>query len=83
MDWGGRIEKVIDYIEEHLTEKLDVECIAKENFVSQFHFQRMFSIIAGVSLGEYIRNRQLSLAGEDIAKGNKVIDTALKYGYNQ
>lgn len=81
MEWVERIEKAIDYIEEHLTEKLDAESIAKENYMSVFHFQRVFCIVAGVSLGEYIRNRRLSLAGEDIAKGNKVIDTALKYGY--
>lgn len=77
-----RIQKAIDYIEEHLTEKLDAESIAKENYMSVFHFQRVFSIVAGVSLGEYIRNRRLSLAGEELSEGKaKVIDVAFKYGY--
>lgn len=82
MDWAKRIENAIDYIEEHLTEKLDAENIAKENYMSAFHFQRVFRIIAGVSLGEYIRNRRLSLAGEELSEGKaKVIDVAFKYGY--
>ena len=82
MDWVKRIEKAIDYIEAHLTENIDAEHVAKENFVSHFHFQRMFSIVAGVSIGEYIRNRRLSLAGEELSAGNaKVIDVAFKYCY--
>ena len=82
MDWVERIEKAINYIEEHLVEKLDAESIAKENYMSVFHFQRVFSIVAGVSLGEYIRNRRLSLAGEELSEGKaKVIDVAFKYGY--
>lgn len=82
MDWIERIEKAIDYIETHLTEKIDAESIAKKSFVSEFHFQRVFSIITGISLGEYIRNRRLSLAGEELAEEKaKVIDVALKYGY--
>lgn len=82
MDWVERIEKAINYIEAHLTEKFDAESIAKENYMSVFHFQRVFSIVAGVSLGEYIRNRRLSVAGEELGAGKaKVIDIALKYGY--
>ena len=82
MDWVERIGKAIDYIEEHLSESLEAENIAKENYTSVFHFQRVFSIVAGISLGEYIRNRRLSLAGEEIKTGTaKVIDIALKYGY--
>lgn len=82
MEWVERIQKAIDYIEEHLTEKLDAESIARENYMSTFHFQRVFSIAAGVSLGEYIRNRRLSLAGEELSEGKaKVIDVAFKYGY--
>lgn len=82
MEWVERIHKAIDYIEEHLTEKLDAESIARKNYVSAFHFQRVFSIVAGVSLGEYIRNRRLSLAGEELSEGKaKVIDVALRYGY--
>lgn len=48
-----------------------------------YHFQRMFGLLCGYTLGEYIRNRRLTLAGGELASGDvKVIDTALKYGYD-
>ena len=82
MDWISGIQKAIDYIEENLTEELDYGEIAKRSFSSEFHFQRVFSLLSGYTLGEYIRNRRLTLAGADLSKGElKVIDVALKYGY--
>ena len=82
MDWISGIQNAINYIENHIAEELDYESIAKESFSSPFHFQRVFSILCGYTLGEYIRNRRLSLAGTDLARGNeKVIDIAYKYGY--
>lgn len=83
MDWITGIQNAINYIEDHITEKLDYEEIAKESFSSTFHFQRVFSILCGFTLGEYIRNRRLSLAGAELARGKeKVIDVAYKYGYD-
>ncbi len=83
MDWITGIQKAIDYIEDHITEELDYEQIAKESFYSPFHFQRVFSILCGYTLGEYIRNRRLTLAGAELANSKtKVIDVALKYGYD-
>ena len=83
MDWISGIQNAINYIEEHITEPLDYELIARKSFSSSFHFQRVFSILCGYTLGEYIRNRRLSLAGVDLANtGEKVIDVALKYGYD-
>ncbi len=82
MDWITGMQKAIDYIEEHITEKLDYEEIAKQSFSSSYHFQRVFSILCGYTLGEYIRGRRLSLAGEELAtEKGKVIDIAIKYGY--
>lgn len=82
MDWITGIQQAIDYIEAHLTEEIDYDQVAKENFSSPFHFQRIFSILCGYTLGEYIRCRRLSLAGTELAAGNgKVIDIAAKYGY--
>ncbi|MBR6571935.1 MAG: helix-turn-helix domain-containing protein, partial [Clostridia bacterium] len=69
--------------EDHITEKLDYEAIARESFSSSFHFQRVFSILCGYTLGEYIRYRRMTLAGIALAAGNeRVIDVALKYGYD-
>lgn len=83
MDWITGIQAAINYIEDHLTEELDYEMIAKKSFSSSAHFQRIFSILCGYTLGEYIRNRRLTLAGADLASGKKkVIDVALKYGYD-
>ena len=82
MDWINRIQKSIDYIEEHLTDEIKYEEIAKQCFSSSFHFQRVFSIICGYTVGEYIRNRRLALAAKELLNENKrVIDIALKYGY--
>ena len=83
MDWITGIQKAIDYIEANLTEEIDYEKVAAESFSSSYHFQRVFSILCGYTLGEYIRLRRLSLAGVELANGkDKVIDIALKYGYD-
>ena len=83
MDWIRGMQKAIDYIEANLTEEIDYAKAAAESFSSSCHFQRVFSILCGYTLGEYIRLRRLSLAGAELAGGKaKVIDVALKYGYD-
>ena len=83
MDWITGIQNAVNYIEDHITEDLDYEKIARESFSSTFHFQRVFSVLCGYTLGEYIRSRRLSLAGADLANTReKVIDVAYKYGYD-
>ena len=82
MDWIVGMQKAIDYIENHLTEKFDYDMVAAQSFSSSYHFQRVFSILCGFTLGEYIRNRRLTLAGRELATSDaKVVDMALKYGY--
>lgn len=82
MDWISGMQNAISYVEDHLTDKLDYDEIARHSFSSSYHFQRVFSILCGYTLGEYIRNRRLTLAGAELASENaKVIDVALKYGY--
>ncbi|MBQ8554242.1 MAG: AraC family transcriptional regulator [Clostridia bacterium] len=77
------IQASIDYIEAHLTEDMDVHDIAAHAYISAFHFQRMFSALCGMPLGEYIRRRRLTLAAQELAtQGMKVIDAAVKYGYD-
>ncbi len=83
MNWIQGIQKAIDYVESNITEEIDFEEAAKQAYSSPFHFQRVFGILCGISLGDYIRMRRLSLAGEELSKGNgKIIDIALKYGYD-
>lgn len=83
MDWMTGIQRAIDYVEEHITETIDYEEAAKQAYSSSFHFQRIFGVLCGITLGEYIRSRRLSLAGSELAGSDKkVIDVALKYGYD-
>jgi len=83
MDWINGMQNALRYIEENITEDLDFVEISKFAYVSSFHFQRIFSILCGFTLGEYIRNRRLTLAGTELSAGtSKVIDVALKYGYD-
>ena len=82
MDWIKGIQRAIDYTEAHLTEEIDYDAVAKEAYSSSFHFQRVFSIMCGYTLGDYIRMRRLSLAADELrGSDEKVIDIALKYGY--
>lgn len=83
MDWIIGIQRAIDYVEEHLTDKISYDEVAKKAYASSFHFQRVFGMICGFTLGDYIRFRRLSLAGRELAETSaKVIDVALKYGYD-
>lgn len=79
MEWIAGIQKAIDYMEDHLMEEVDYEAVAKEAYSSAFHFQRVFGIMCGITLGDYVRMRRLSLAAVDLIRTDeKVIDIALK-----
>lgn len=83
MEWIERLNSAISYIEEHLSDEIDYEQVSKIACCSAFHFQRMFSYIAGVPLSEYIRRRRMTMAAVDLQGSDaKVIDIALKYGYD-
>lgn len=83
MDWIRGFQKAINYIEDHITEPLDYDRIAQEMNISGSYFQKIFSILCGYTVGEYIRNRRLFLAGwELLTTDKKIIDIALKYGYD-
>ena len=83
VDWIKAINDAITYIEDHLTDEIVLNDIASWVNISPFHFQRAFSVIVGMTPAEYLRNRRLSLAGADLARGEcQVIDAALKYGYD-
>ncbi|WP_160687614.1 GyrI-like domain-containing protein [Clostridium sp. C2-6-12] len=76
------LNKTLDYIEDNLDSQIDIDEIAKVALVSRYHFQRMFHALTGFTLGEYIRNRRLTLAAEELtSKEVKVTDVAIKYGY--
>lgn len=83
MEWIERLNKAINYIEEHLTDEINYEQLGQIAGCSAYHFQRMFAYMAGIPLSEYIRRRKMSLAAVDLQGGSeKVIDVAGKYGYS-
>ncbi|GAA0115992.1 helix-turn-helix domain-containing protein [Clostridium senegalense] len=66
MEWIKTLNSAIDYIEDNLLCNLSCEDISNHVYISTFHFQRTFNLLTGMTLGEYIRNRRLSLAGEEL-----------------
>lgn len=83
MDWIKSFQRAVDYMEEHITEPVDCARIAREMNLSSFYFQKIFSILCGFTVGEYIRNRRLTLAGSElVSTEERIIDIALKYGYD-
>lgn len=83
MDALERMNQALAYIEANLADEIDVKEVERLALCSEYHFRRMFSFLAGVSLSEYIRRRRLTLAAFELAHSDvRVIDLALKYGYN-
>lgn len=83
MGWIEAISEAINYIEENITEELTIENIARQVAISPFYFQKGFAILCGFTVGEYIRQRRLTLAGTElVSTEDKIIDIALKYGYD-
>lgn len=82
MEGLQRMLDSIEYMERNLDNELLIEEIAAAACMSKFHFQRMFSMLTGFSVSEYIRNRRITLAAQELANSRvKVIDVALRYGY--
>lgn len=83
MEWVERLNQSMNYIEEHLTDEIDYEQLGRIACCSAYHYQRMFTYMAGITLAEYIRRRKMSLAAVDLQDGNnRIIDIAAKYGYS-
>ncbi|RIX53951.1 AraC family transcriptional regulator [Paenibacillus nanensis] len=74
--------RALAYIENHLTDDIAIEEAARIALSSEYHFKRMFSMLSGIPLSEYIRRRRLTLAAFELQRDNiRVIDVAVKYGY--
>ena len=81
--WIEGMQESINYMEQNLTEELDIEAIAGQAALSPFYFQRIFGALCGMTVGDYIRARRMTLAAQELSrKDAKVIDVALKYGYD-
>lgn len=83
MDWLYKMNSALDYIENNLTDEIDFNVVAQKACCSSYNFQRMFSFIVDVTLAEYIRRRRLTQAAFELQNTDvRVIDVAVKYGYN-
>jgi len=83
MEWTEILRRTVDYLEDRLLEKDVAEKAAQTVYLSPLYLQRGFKLVTGYSMGEYVRNRRLYLAGlEAIAGREKVIDLAYRYGYD-
>ncbi len=70
MDWITGIQRALDYTEAHLTEEIDYEEVAKQACSSSFHFQRMFGMLLGLTLGDYIRMRRPATCSRPAARSS-------------
>lgn len=82
MDWITSLNNAITYVENHLTDEIDLDKVSQVAYSSTYHFQTMFRMLTDMTITEYIRKRRLTLAVSDLAQDKKkVIDIAFKYGY--
>ena len=83
MEWTEAVREAVSFMESHITEEITMHDVAAHVNISPFYFHKGFSILCGYSITEYIRNRRLALAGEELM-GSDVTVTALamKYGYD-
>ncbi|MDD4797048.1 MAG: helix-turn-helix domain-containing protein [Eubacteriales bacterium] len=83
MTWLERMNRTLDYIEENLNGHIDYNRAAQLACYSVSHLQRVFALMADMPLGEYIRRRRLTMAAFELQNSAiKVIDVAMKYGYD-
>jgi AraC family transcriptional regulator len=82
MEWLDAMNRALEYLEKNLDGEADIGEAARIAYSSRFHFQRLFMVLCGVTVADYVRSRRLTLAAQELAMGDcRVLDIALKYGY--
>ncbi|WP_437616327.1 superoxide response transcriptional regulator SoxS [Erwinia sp. V71] len=77
------IHTLTDWIEQNLDKTLSIDDVAAKSGYSKWHLQRMFRSVTKQTLGEYIRERRLTLAAEALTSTQRpVFDIAMQYGYD-
>ncbi|NUH42178.1 AraC family transcriptional regulator [Streptomyces samsunensis] len=77
-----RLNEALDHIESRLDQRIEVADLARIAVTSEYHFRRLFSALAGISLSEYIRRRRLTVAGAEVLAGERtLLEIAVRYGY--
>ena len=83
MEWTQAISEAVKYMEHHITEDITLYDVAEHVNISPFYFHKGFSILCGYSVMEYIRNRRMALAAEELVTSDiTVTELAMKYAYD-
>lgn len=82
MDSIRLLNQALAYLDDHLEDEIDYREVEKIAGCSEYHFRRMFSYLAGISLSEYLRRRKMTCAVNDLKNNAKIMDVAIKYGYS-
>ncbi|MCR2785729.1 MULTISPECIES: AraC family transcriptional regulator [unclassified Microbacterium] len=75
------LNRLVEYVEDHLTEEIDIAGLARMLGTTEYHVRRMFSSLAGMPLSEYIRRRRMSVAAADVLGDGELLGIAVRYGY--
>lgn len=81
MEAENVIQNSMKYINDHMEEALTVGQIAEMAGYSEYHFSRMFRQKTGISVMEYVKGERLRRASVEIRNGSKIVDVAMKYGW--
>lgn len=83
MEWSEAVGEAVRYMESHIMEDITMHDVAEHVHISPFYFHKGFSMLCGYSIQEYIRNRRMTLAGQELITSDvTVMELAMKYGYD-
>ncbi len=77
----GTLNRVVEHIDDHLTDDIDIAALAARLGTTEYHVRRMFSSLAGMPLSEYVRRRRMTVAAADLLGDDGMLDIAVRYGY--
>ena len=75
------LNRLIDFVEAHLSEDLEIAALAGTLGITEYHLRRMFSSLTGMPLSEYVRRRRMTVAAADVVAGVPLLDIAVRFGY--
>ncbi|MFI6821268.1 GyrI-like domain-containing protein [Micromonospora sp. NPDC050187] len=76
------LNRLVDHVEKHLTEELDLDGLARKLGTTEYHLRRMFSSLAGMPVSEYVRRRRMTAAAADVVSGDDdLLSIAVRHGY--
>jgi AraC family transcriptional regulator len=75
------LNRLVEYVEDHLTEEIDIAALSVSLGTTEYHLRRMFSSLAGMPLSDYIRRRRMTVAAADVLGDRELLETAVRFGY--